>query len=71
MDMRTSCSSGNGAAKCQIRDSVSLQKVQQALAFWTVRMKRNIHCVAMVQAPAIVNGALTKHGDWQFLAKRI
>ena len=70
MDVWTSRGAGNGATKCEIRNSVSLQKVQQALAFRTVRMKRNIQGVAMVQPPAIVNVALAENGDWQFLAKR-
>jgi len=30
-------------------------------------MKLNVHRVAMVQAPAIVNCSLSKHGDWKLL----
>src|SRR5687767_13354875 len=66
VDVWTSRGARNGRAKSQIRNSVSLEKIQQSLAFGAVRMKRNIHRVVVVQAPAIVNRALTEDGDGQF-----
>jgi hypothetical protein len=48
-----------------------LQKIQQRLAFGGVRMKRNVHRVAMVQPPAIVNRALAEDSDRQLAFERV
>src|SRR5258705_3831187 len=49
------------------RNAVRAQKVHQALSFNTIRIQRYVHCVAMIEAPTIVNRPLTKHSDRQWL----
>src|SRR6476646_4008346 len=62
---------GNRRAKRQKRNGVAFQKVQQRLTFGTVRMKRDIHRVVMIQPPAIVNRALAEDGNRQLVMKRV
>src|ERR1051326_285837 len=54
------CGAGDRLAERRIWNPVLLQKVQQRAAFGAVRMKLNIHSVAMVQVPAVVNRSLSK-----------
>ena len=61
----------NRGAKSQIRNAVLLQEVEQRAAFDAVRMKLNVHGVAMVQAPTLVNRALAEDGDGQLFMKRV
>jgi hypothetical protein len=63
VDVWTSGGAGNSRAKRRIRNSVSLEKIQQRLTFGAVWMKLYVHGVAMVQAPAIVNRTLTENRD--------
>src|SRR5690242_21800383 len=58
-------------AKRQERNCVALEEIQQRLAFGTVRMKRDVHRVAMVQPPAIVNRALPEDRNRQLSMKRV
>ena len=69
VNVRTGSGAGNSRAKCRIRNAVSFEKIQQRPAFGAVRMKLDVHRVAMVQAPAFVNGALAEDRDRQFVLK--
>src|SRR5689334_1902682 len=71
MNVWPGCGTRNRGAKRRVRNSVPLQKVEQRAAFDTVRMKLNIHCVVMVQPPAIVNRSLSEDGDRKLLMKRV
>ena len=67
----TSCSSGYGRSKGGERHSILLQKVEQSLSLWTIRMKLDVHRVAMIQSPTIMNGALAEDSYRQLLMKRV
>src|SRR4029079_4593778 len=67
----TSGGAWNRRAKCEIRDSVPLQKLQQRATLRAVRMKLDIHRVVVVQPPAIVNSALSKHRDRKLFLERV
>src|SRR5687767_11246683 len=71
VDVWTSGRTRNRRTKSEIRDAVSLQVIQQRLAFGAVRMKRDVHGVAMVQPPAVMNSALAEDGDRKFLAESV
>ena len=67
----TSSRARNRRAKRRIRNAVALEKIQERQAFGTIRMKRNVHRVAVVQPPAIMYCALAKNGNRQVVMKRV
>src|SRR5215510_14540876 len=67
----TSGGAGNCRAKCQIRNPVLLQKIQKRAALDPIGMKLDIHCVVMVQSPAIVNWSLSEYGDGKLLLESV
>jgi len=71
MDVWSGRGSRDGRSKSQIRDPVLLQKPEQRLSFRTVGMERDVHGVAMVQSPAVVNWSLSEDGYWEFFLERI
>ncbi len=64
VDMRSGSRARDGSAECEEGDSISAQEVQQGLALSPVRMKRDIHRIAMVETPAIVYRPLSKNAHW-------
>src|SRR5690349_17239854 len=71
VNVGTSRGARNRAAKRQKGNSIAFEKIQQRLAFGTVRVKRDVHRVAVVQPPAIVNRALAEDGNRQLVMKRV
>src|SRR5690349_15806435 len=71
VDVWTGCGAPNRAAKRQERNRVALEKIQEGLAFGAVRVKRDVHRVVMVQAPAVVNRALAEDRNRQLSMKRV
>ena len=71
VDVWTSRGARDSRTKRRIRNSVSLEKIQQRLTFGAIRMKLYVHRVAMVEAPAFVNRALAEDGDREFVFERV
>ena len=67
MNMRSGCGAWYRLTKREKRNPIRAQEAKQRLTFRAVRMERNVHRVAMIETPAIVNGALTKHRNRQLL----
>ena len=49
---------------------LAAQKVHQSLPFRPIRMERDVHSVAMIEAPAIMDCALAKNRNRQLLFER-
>src|SRR4026207_1803087 len=67
----TSRRAGDRRSESRIRNSVQLKKIQERLPFLAVGMKRDIHRIAMIQSPSLVNRALSKNGDRQFALESV
>ena len=65
VNMRSGSCSRNRLAKCQKRNAIGAQEAQQRLSLRAIRMERNVHRIAMIEPPAIVNGALAKNRNRQ------
>ena len=69
--MRSSGGSRNRFTKRQERNAIGAQEAQQGLPLRSIRMKGDVHRVAMIKVPAIVNSALAKNSNWQRPLKRV
>src|SRR5438067_11044489 len=65
MNVRPGRDAGNRGAERRKWNAVLSQKIYKRLAFRLIRPQRNVHRVAMIQSPLIVNCALSKHRDRQ------
>ena len=69
MDVRARCHTGHGTAKSQKGNRLGTQKLDQGPAFGTIRMKTDVHPVAMVPTPAGVQIRLAEGTQRQWLLK--
>src|SRR5687767_4826799 len=54
VDVRAGCHTGHGTAKSKKGNRLGTQKLDQRTAFGAIRMKTDVHTVAMVPTPARV-----------------
>src|SRR5882672_12416385 len=71
VNVRSGGRTRNRLTKREKRNAVGAQETEQRLSLRAVGMKRHIHRVVMIEAPAIVNRALAKDSDRQRLLKRV
>src|SRR5437870_9778923 len=65
MNVRPGRDAGNRGAERGKWNAVLSQKIYERLALRLIRPQRNVHRVAMIQSPLIVNRALSKHRNRQ------
>ena len=63
--MRACSNARDRAAKGREGNSIATHEIDQRLTFNTVRVQGNIHRIAVIQMPTIVNRALPENGDRQ------
>jgi len=68
--MRSRGRAGNRFPKSQKGNAIGTQVGQQRLSLRTIRMKRHVHGVVMIEPPSIVNSALSKNSNRQRFLKR-
>ena len=65
MNVRPGRDAGDRGAERGKWNAVLSQKIYERLAFRLIRPQRNVHRVAMIQSPLIMDRALAEHGDRQ------
>ena len=63
MNVRAGSHARDRAAKRREGNPVAAQEVNQRLAFGPIRIQREVHRIAMIEMPLVVNRALSEYGD--------
>src|SRR4051812_22885440 len=71
MNVRASRDAGNRGAECGKWNAVLSQKLYERLALRLIRSQLNVHRVAMIQSPLIMDRALAEHRNWQWMLERL
>ena len=71
MNVRASRDAGNRGAERGKWNAVLSQKIYERLAFRLIRPQLNVHRVAMIQSPLVMDRALAEHRYGQRMLERL